>query len=181
MRLPSLRRAGAGLALATCCAVAPSALALDLPQIKERGTLRVLVMPDKTRPEFYSLRPGTPPGFDAEILEGFANLQRLKLEALPQSGWDALIPALLDGKGDVIAGRFTATDGRRKLVGFTSEVFPTRIVVINRKPRKPILTLEQLKAEKVGTNKGSSMAQALAAAGITNVDDSLAPGAYDEA
>jgi membrane-bound lytic murein transglycosylase F len=170
--------AAAALALA---AALPAVAAPDFDEIKARGTLRVLVMPDTKRPEFYSLRPGSPPGFDAELLDGFAKLHRLKLEVVPQSGWDALIPALLDKKGDLIAGRFTATEGRRKLVGFTSEVFPTRNVVINRKPRKPVATLEQLKAEKVGTNKGSSMAEALAAAGVTNVDDSVPPGAYDEA
>src|SRR6185503_11422245 len=136
---------------------AAGARAADLPEIKARGTLRVLVMPDATRPEFYSLKPGSQPGFDAEMLDGFAKLQRLKLEVVPQKGWDQLIPALLDKRGDLIAGRFTATEGRRKVVLFTSEVFPSRNVVINRKPKKPVLTLEQLKAEKVGTNKGSSM------------------------
>jgi ABC-type amino acid transport substrate-binding protein len=160
---------------------AAGAAAADLAEIKARGTLRVLVMPDVTRPEFYSLKPGTPPGFDAEMLDGFVKLQRLKLEVVPQKGWDALIPALLDKKGDLVAGRFTATAGRRKAVLFTTEVFPSRNVVINRKPKKPILTLEQLKAEKVGTNKGSSMAEAIAAAGVTNVDDGIPPGAYDEA
>ena len=157
------------------------AAAADFPEIKAKGVLRVLVMPDTRRPEFYSIRPGTPPGFDAEVLDHFAALHKLRLEVVPQNGWDALIPALQAKKGDVIAGRFTATEGRKKLVSFTSEVFPTRNVVINRKPRKPITTLEQLKAEKVGTNKGSSMAEAIAAAGVPNVDDSLPPGAYDEA
>lgn len=155
--------------------------AADFAEIKAKGTLRVLVMPDTKRPEFYSVQAGTPPGFDAEVLDGFSKLHRLKVEVVPQAGWDALIPALLEKKGDVIAGRFTATEGRRKVVQFTNEVFPTRNVVINRKPKKPIVTLEQLKAEKVGTNKGSSMAEAIAAAGVTNVDDSLAPGAYGEA
>jgi ABC-type amino acid transport substrate-binding protein len=172
-----------GLVLASLipALAAAGAAAADLAAIKARGTLRVLVMPDETRPEFYSLKPGAPPGFDAELLDGFVKLQRLKLEVVPQKGWDLLIPALLDKKGDLIAGRFTATAGRRRVVLFTSEVFPSRNVVINRRPKKPVLTLEQLKAEKVGTNKGSSMAEALAAAGVTNVDDAVPPGAYDDA
>lgn len=174
----SLLRAGVALSLAASAQAAPAA---DLAEIKASGTLRVLVMPDTKRPEFYSIRPGTAPGFDAEVLDGFVRLHRLTLEVVPQSGWDALIPALLDKKGDLIAGRFTATEGRKKVVLFTSEVFPTRNVVINRRPRKPITTLEQLKAEKVGTNKGSSMAEAIAAAGVPNVDDSIPPGAYDDA
>lgn len=183
MRLASLRGASALslLAAATLVVAALPARGFDFAEIKANGTLRVLVMPDTKRPEFYSIRPGTAPGFDAEMLEGFARLHRLKLEVVPQSGWDALIPALLDKKGELIAGRFTATEGRKKVVLFTSEVFPTRNVVINRRPRKPILTLELLKAEKVGTNKGSSMAEAIAAAGVPNVDEGIPPGAYHEA
>jgi ABC-type amino acid transport substrate-binding protein len=176
--MPNWRAALFALWVASASGAAPAA---DLAEIKAAGTLRVLVMPDVKRPEFYSLKPGSPPGFDAELLEGFAKLHRLKLQVVPQGGWDALIPALLDKKGDLIAGRFTATEGRRKTVLFTSEVFPSRNVVINRKPRKPVTTLEQLKGEKVGTNKGSSMAEAIAAAGVPNVDDGLPPGAYDEA
>ena len=173
-----MRAAAVGLLL---LAGGVDSAANDLAQIKAKGTLRVMLVPDLKRPEFYSLKPGTAPGFDAELLEGFAKLHRVKLEPVPQRGWDALVPALLDKKGDLIAGRFTATEGRRRVVLFTSEVFPSRNVVITRKPRKPVLALEQLKAEKVGTNKGSSMAEALAAAGVPNVDDGIPPGGYDEA
>jgi lysine/arginine/ornithine transport system substrate-binding protein len=97
--------------------------------------------------------------------------------------WVALIPALLEGKGDVVAGRFTATDSRRKLVAFTTEVFPTRNVVLTRKPHPPVMTVEQLRKEKVGTIKGTSMAEAIAAAGVpaANVDDGLPTGGYDDA
>lgn len=159
---------------------APSA---DLPEVTKRGTLRVLVMLDTKRPEFFSLAPGSPPGFDHEVLEGFARLHDVTLQPVPVSGWDALIPALLEGKGDLIGGRFTATDLRRKLVEFTTEVFPTRLVVFNRKPAAPVLTIEQLRKERVGTIKGTNMVEALAAAGVpaANVDDGIAPGAFDEA
>jgi ABC-type amino acid transport substrate-binding protein len=181
MSQPCLRqRAIAWLSL--LLAAVPAA-ALDLAEIKGKGVLRVLVMPDTRRPEFYSVKPGAPPGFDAEVLDHFAALHKLRLEVVAQPGWDALIPALQARKGELIAGRFTATDVRKKVISFTNEVFPTRNVVINRKPNKPIATLGQLKDEKIGTNKGSSMAEAIAAAGIpaTSVDDSVPPGAYGEA
>lgn len=184
MPLVSFRRTGfACLLIGALSATAFPAAATDLAEIKGKGVLRVLVMLDTKRPEFYSIRPGTPPGFDAEVLDHFAALHRLKLEVVPQSGWDALIPALRGKKGDLIAGRFTATESRKKLVSFTSEVFPTRNVVINRKPNKPITTLEQLKAERVGAIKGSSMAEAIGLSGVpaSSVDDSIAPGGYDEA
>jgi membrane-bound lytic murein transglycosylase F len=160
-----------------------SARPADLPEVARRGTLRVLVMPDTRRPEFFSLAPGAPPGFDQEVLQGFAGLHHLTLKPVPVTSWDALIPALVEGKGDLIGGRFTATDSRRKLVDFTTEVFPTRLVVFTRKPHPPVHTLEQLRKEKVGTIKGTNMVEALAAAGVpaANLDDGIPPGGFDEA
>jgi ABC-type amino acid transport substrate-binding protein len=97
------------------------------------------------------------------------------------SSWDSLLPFLKQGKGDVIAGGFTDTESRRKQIEFTAEVFPTRTVVITRKPRPPIQTLEQLRAEKVGTIKGTFMVEELSALGVSGVDDSIASGGLPEA
>jgi ABC-type amino acid transport substrate-binding protein len=158
-----------------------AARAADFPAIAARGVLRVLVNPDVRRPEFFSVRPGTEPGFDQELLLGFASLHRLKLETVTVDGWDALIPALLAGQGDVIAGRFTATARRREQIAFTSEVFPYRLVVLTRKPAAPITTLAQLRAAKVGTTRGSNMAEALKAARVADVDEGIPTGGYPEA
>jgi len=159
------------------------AAAGDLPEVVKRGALRVLVMPDTRRPEFFSVAAGTAPGFDQEVLDGFARLHHLALHPVPLASWDALIPALIEDKGDLIAGRFTATDSRRKLVDFTTEVFPTRSVVLTRKPHPAVSTVAQLRKEKVGTIKGTSMAEAIAGAGVpaASVDDGIPAGGYDEA
>jgi ABC-type amino acid transport substrate-binding protein len=166
------------LALLAGVLAAGSTAAADLPEIKARGVLRVLRVESGPRDEFFSLEAAGPPGFDHEVLEGFCRLHKVRLEAISLSGWDALIPNLLQGKGDLIAGRFTATDGRRKLIAFTSEVFPSRNVVLTRKPHAPVLTLEALRAQRVGTIKGTSMAEAVAVAGVPadRVVDSILPG-----
>jgi ABC-type amino acid transport substrate-binding protein len=172
------------LAIALVAAsLAPAAPAADLPEVKQRGALRVLAVIIDEEPEFFALKPGVPPGFDHEVLEGFAKLHRLRLEVVPQPGYDALIPALLKGRGDLIAGAFTASDARRKQIAFTEEVFPTRNVVYTRKPHRVIQTLDQLRQEKVGTYKGTTMAEDIAAAGVptSNVDDSIALGEFPEA
>lgn len=165
--------------------LASSAAALstasDLPEIKSRGALRVLVNPDVRRPEFFSVRPGTRPGFDQEVLQGFASLHRLRLEPVVVDGWDALVPALQASKGDVIAGRFTATDTRRKLIAFSSEVFPYRLVVITRTPAPVVRTIAQLRKLRVGSSKGTIMAEMLEAAGVTDRDDGIPTGGYVEA
>lgn len=167
--------------LALSFLAAASSLASDLKDVKARGTLRVLVNPDVRRPEFFSVRPGTPPGLDQEVLRGFAALHRVTLEPVVVDGWDALMPALAAERGDLIAGRFTATETRRKTIAFTTEVFPYRLVVLNRKPALPILTLEQLRREKVGSTKGTIMAELLDAAGVSSRDDDIPTGGYAEA
>jgi membrane-bound lytic murein transglycosylase F len=154
---------------------AAAAHAADLEAIKARGELRVLVVPVKGSNEFFPLA-GDPPGFDREILDGFAQLQRVRIVPVAVEGWDQLVPGLLAGRGDLAAGRFTVTEERKRRIAFTSEVFPTRNVVLTRRPSPRIETLEQFRAVRVGTIKGSSMAEAVAGSGASNVDDSYPPG-----
>ncbi len=161
--------------------VTPAAVALDLPEVQARGTLRVLAVVIEDEPFFVCLKPDAPPGFDQEILGGFARLNKLQLEIVSVQGYDGLIPALQKGRGDVIAGGFTATEARRKQIGFTEEAFPTRNVVYNRKPARPIASVADLKPQKVGTYKGTSMADDLAAAGITGVDETIELGGFPAA
>jgi ABC-type amino acid transport substrate-binding protein len=156
----------------------PLAAPSDLAQIQARGTLRVLMVPVSPTDEFFASQGGARPGLDREILEGFCSLEHLKLEAVPAKGWDALVPALNEGKGDLIAGRFTVTEARSRAIEFTAEVFPTRNVVLTRKPHRVISTLDEFRREKIGTIRGSSMAEAVAEAGVPqgNVDDTVPAG-----
>ncbi len=166
-------------ALATLVLVLlPSLAAADLAEIKARGTLRVLYVPSHAPDEFFYPPNQERPGFDRELLDGFAQLQRVKLEPVPIPAWDELAPALAKGRGDLVAGRYSVTDSRRKLVNFSAEAFPTRHVVLTRKPTRVVTTLEELLHERIGTVRGSSMAEALAAARVPSgrIDDSLRPG-----
>ncbi len=163
----------AGLLLAL---VTSAVGAADLAEIKTSGVLRVLVVDGS--PAFLSLKAGGEPGMDREILDGFARLHKLTITPVEAPTWEALVPMLLGGKGDVIAGGVTVTPARSKQIDFTAEVFPTRNVVVTRKPTPVVTTLAELRALKVGTIKGSSMAEAIAGAGVpgANVDDDLASG-----
>jgi ABC-type amino acid transport substrate-binding protein len=161
--------------------LAGAAGASDLPEIQARGTLRVLAVTSSDETYFVSDAPRG--GFDWELLEGFARLHRLKLELTSVAGWNELIPALTRGRGDLIAGGFTATEARRKQIAFTAETFPTRSVVITRKPTRLVQTLDELKAEKIGTLKGTFMYDDLLAAGIAagRIDDTVPTGGIPEA
>jgi ABC-type amino acid transport substrate-binding protein len=178
------RDAGGRLAmLLIAVLLVPPAVAAgeDLAEIKARGVLRVLGVVHDPEDEFLTDQPGR--GLDRELLEGFARLQGVTVEVVKAGSWDALVPALLRGKGDLIAGRFTVTEARKKLIDFTPEVFPTRNVVVTRAPHRVIRTLEELRAEKVGTVKGTSLADAVAAAGVpaAQVDDGVPSGRLPDA
>jgi ABC-type amino acid transport substrate-binding protein len=174
---PSPRSSVATLVLVPAlCAAGAVRAACDLDEIAKRGTLRVLAVLVNQQESFVSTKPGV--GLDRELLESFAALHRVKLTMVPVAGWDGLVPALLEGRGDVIAGRFTVTEPRRRQIDFTVEVFPTRNVVLTRRPHRVVTTLEQLRQERVGTVKGTSMADAVAAARVppSNVDDAVPTG-----
>lgn len=165
-----------------CMAAAASSApaAADLEEVRARGSLRVAAVLDPNRPEFFADRPGLLPGFDRELLQGFADKNKLAIEVVPVAGWDALVPALLSNKADVAAGRLTDTASRRKSIDFTVEVFPSRLVVITRKPTAVVASAEELRREKVGTMKGTSMAEAIAALGVPreNVVDDIPAGGF---
>ena len=147
--------------------------AQDLPELKQRGTLRVIV-DSSNLVERFNMGTGEP-GLEKEILQSFAALHQLKLEIVTVENIEARLQALNAKKGDVVAGT-VVTQSRKKLVAFTSEVLPSRHVVITRKPASAISSLEALRSQRVGATKGSSWAEAALAAGVppANLDDSYA-------
>jgi ABC-type amino acid transport substrate-binding protein len=123
------------LALATPLAAA------DLPELRSRGTLRVLVSADE-EPLFFNLGGSGEPGFERELLQGFASLQGLKVEPVPVSRFETIVSDLVGGKGDVITG-IIDNEGRRKQIDFTSEVLPARHVAVTCKPAPVLEAVER--------------------------------------
>lgn len=144
-------------------ALAAGLAAGDLPAIEGRGTLRILVPGDET-PEMFAFERGTSPGFEREMLEGFAALRKIKLEVIPVDRFEEILPALQKGQGDVVTG-INDTSARRQTVDFTVEVLPSRHVVVTRKPRPVVASAFQFRAEKVGVLRGTTWADSAAAAG----------------
>jgi ABC-type amino acid transport substrate-binding protein len=159
-------RAATGSAVALVLLLSAHAQARDLPAIKAAGRLRVLAVVEEKEPQFLSLRPGSVPGFDREILEGFAHRHDVAIDFVAVPSWEVLLPSLQSGKGDMVAGRVTDTPARRRLADFTAEVFPTRVVVVTRRPRPAVAAAAELQALKLGTIPGTSMMEALGALGL---------------
>ena len=170
-----MRRRGWALGLALVLTAAGSASAMDLTDVRSRGALRVLVVRPAGPAFFFDIQGGPKPGFDREILELFAQHHHFGVEPVPVPSWDRLVPSLLEGKGDAIAGGVSKTPQRAQLISFSEVVFPTRHVVVTRKPQPPVRSLEELRRQRVGVMKGTSMVDVLAEARLPagQVDDTI--------
>ena len=153
------------LASALVLALAAPAAALDLAQIKAQGVLRVIAAADEA-PETFSFAGGARPGFERELVEGFAKLQGLRLEPVKVKLHSDRIPALTRSDGDLIVAIFD-TEDRRKLVDFTVEVMPTHNVSVTLAPRPAVQSLAELRRLRVGAIRGAKPAEEAAAAGVS--------------
>ncbi len=152
------------LAMVAVVALQPTlAAAADLEEITRSGRLRVIVERSELQgsPAFAS----SANAFEREMLEGFAALHHVKVEQVVVASFAERVQALLKDRGDVIGG-LVDTPERRKQVSFTQEVFPVRHVAVTRAPRRPVATLGELRALRVGTVPATSWAEEIAAAGV---------------
>jgi ABC-type amino acid transport substrate-binding protein len=138
--------------------------AADLDAIKQRGTLRVIVAADEA-PETFALRAGGEPGFERELVDGFARLQGVSVEVVVAKGYAERIPMLQRGQGDLIVAIFDTPD-RRALVDFTLEVMPTHNVAVTLAPRAPVTSVDELKGLRVGVVKGTKPADTALEVGV---------------
>jgi membrane-bound lytic murein transglycosylase F len=94
----------------------------DLPAIERRGVLRVLV---QGHGEDLLPRDGASSREDRDLVQEFAARRGLTVQIVAVRAFDDLVPALLAGTGDVIAGRLTVTKARKAHIAFSR---PFRVV-----------------------------------------------------
>jgi len=139
----------------------------DWPEIERRGLLRVLVPRDRTNFFFAGNRLR---GMEYELVHEFelslareANSSRPQIDvAYVPVAFDRLLPALVEGLGDVAAGGLTITPEREQLVAFTEPYFAdvAQIVVASR-DAPPLPALEALSGQLVVVGPGSSYLDSL--------------------
>ncbi|WP_243544441.1 transglycosylase SLT domain-containing protein [Pseudodesulfovibrio tunisiensis] len=130
--------------------------------VRERRPVRVLVSYDKTN--FFMVR-GRMRGLEYELMRGyekhlgksgprFGKTARVVFIAVP---FDRLVPALLEGRGDVVAAGLTVTRDRERKVAFT-EPYRTGIreIAVGAKDAPAIGTPEDLAGKTVWVMAGSS-------------------------
>ncbi|MEQ8938957.1 MAG: transporter substrate-binding domain-containing protein, partial [Gammaproteobacteria bacterium] len=139
----------------------------DLDAMKERGLIRALVTPSPT--EFF-IDDGKIRGIQAEYLQQFAKFinrgikneaDKIRIKYVPVP-FPELIPALLEGRGDIIATFLTVTDKRGELVSFT-EPFRSSVneIIVTNKDEPELTAVEDIAGKDVYVLANSSYVEHL--------------------
>jgi membrane-bound lytic murein transglycosylase F len=103
----------------------------DLDKITKSRKLVLLTENNSTS---YFIYRGTPMGYEYEMVDSFAHSIGAELEVVVVNNIDNIFKMLDSGMGDIAADNLTITNSRRKDADFTSPLFTTRQVLIQRKP-----------------------------------------------
>ncbi|MEM7677645.1 MAG: transporter substrate-binding domain-containing protein, partial [Myxococcota bacterium] len=131
-----------------------------LEAIKKRGTIRFLVRRSEAN---FLPRAGMPWLSDIENAESFAESLEVEPIFVLVDSYDELIPALVEGRGDVVAAQLTVTKARKKKIQFARSTLGVEEIVVGKKgakdlPQKP----EDLEGREVVVRSSSSYAGSLA-------------------
>jgi polar amino acid transport system substrate-binding protein len=147
------RAAAATAFLAGSLAVAQSAQAQTVDQLKSKGTVTVGVMVDF--PPFGLLdKDNKPDGYDEDIARLLAKEMGVKLEFVPVSGPNR-IPYLLTGKVDMIIGALGITPARAEQVLFSDVYATTKLAIYGQKSVK-VESEQDLKNVRIGVARAST-------------------------
>jgi len=108
----------------------PPPVAFDLDSMRHRGKLILLT---ENSASTYFLYRGQPKGFDYELARDFARSLGVDLEIRLLDDVDKMFEMLNNGDGDLIASNLTVTTARKKLVRYSSPLYTTKEVLVQRK------------------------------------------------
>jgi len=153
----------------------------DWPAIERRGLLRVLVPRDRTN---FFFAEGRLRGMEYELVHEFErSLARETSGTRPQIdvayvpvAFDRLIPALVEGLGDIAAGGLSITAEREQQVAFSVPYLSNVAeIVVAARNAAPLASLESLSGELVVVGAGSSYLGSLEHLNQQLVSRGLAP------
>jgi membrane-bound lytic murein transglycosylase MltF len=165
----------------------------DLDGMIERRVIRVLTVPSKTN---YFQNRGTQRGatYDAfRLLEQDFNARlerenklkhkhlKVRFVFIPLRR-DQLLPALVEGKGDIAAANLTVTAERSKLVDHAAPIATgVREVVLTGPASPPVAALDDLAGKEVFVRRSSSYYESLLALNQRFASENKAPAILKEA
>jgi membrane-bound lytic murein transglycosylase F len=107
---------------------------VDLDSIRRRGSLIVLT---ENSASTYFLYRNQESGFDYELALAFAKHLGVRLEVKLIDDVDRMFEMLRNGDADLVASNLTVTPHRSDSVSFTSPLYQTRQVLVQRKIEQP--------------------------------------------
>jgi membrane-bound lytic murein transglycosylase MltF len=159
----------------------------DLDVLRKRKVIRALVTPGKS--DFFIVE-GRPRGLQAAFLREYekylnAGVEydelRVRVVYIPVA-FSELIPALIEGRGDIAAGMLTITPKRQKLVAFASgRGRAVSEVVVARRGVPAPSSVDDLSGRNVYVLRGSSYVEHLQALSRRLEDSGLDPIVIEEA
>jgi membrane-bound lytic murein transglycosylase F len=139
--------------LAPLASAAPGAVD-DLEAVRARGTLRVLL--PRQEGEAYLPRGGLPIEAERSHAAALARELGVGIEWVYVDTFEELIPALIEGRGDLIVDNLTATASRRERVAFSAPVAVVREQIVARKADAPLEGPADLVGRRVFVRRSSS-------------------------
>jgi membrane-bound lytic murein transglycosylase MltF len=139
----------------------------DFEEMAERRVIRALVPYSKT---FYFLDGADQRGLTYELLREFEKYinrkfrkktLRIQLVVIPTKR-DKLLPALVEGRGDIAAGNLTITPERQKRVDFSDpQLTGVEEIVVTGPKAPPIQTIDDLAGKEIHVRASSSYYESL--------------------
>jgi len=130
-------------------AIAPAA---DLAEIRDAGVLRLLV--ENSDDDALLPRRGWSPAADRVLAERFAAELGVSVDWIWVDDEGELIPALLEGRGDMIADGLEITDERKRHIGFSTPFLYVREQVITSADDTELRWRRQLSTRRMAANEG---------------------------
>ncbi|MDE2725138.1 MAG: transporter substrate-binding domain-containing protein, partial [Gemmatimonadota bacterium] len=130
----------------------------DLPQLQDRGVLRVIVSEE---PITYIPRQAEPVTLDYDIAHGLADALKLKLELVKADNYVQMLEKLLEGEGDIIASSLTITPDREKIAAFSIPYLYVDEYLITARTDSLPQTVADLAGMEISVRQSSSYYQTL--------------------
>ncbi|MCX6301185.1 MAG: transporter substrate-binding domain-containing protein [Bacteroidia bacterium] len=108
-------------------------VSFDLDSIRARG--RLIAVTDFNSTNYFIYR-GEPMGFHYELLSAFADHLGVDLEMIKENHLEEAFDLLNTGKADLLAISLTINSTRRNEILFSTPVYETRQILVQRKPRQ---------------------------------------------
>ena len=125
-----------------------------LNRITENGKL-IMLTNAAFPPYEYRLSDGTIAGVDADLAQAIADKLGVELEIVDME-FDSLIPALLSGKGDVVAAGVTITPERLASVDFSDTYADAKQLIIVPKEGATVSGEDDLAGKNLGVQLGTT-------------------------